>query len=303
MNLTNDEINNNGIPKKSFIHNLLKLMRPKQWVKNLFVIGPLIFSVSFLEPKKIEYSLIAFILFCLISSTVYIMNDIVDVEKDRIHPKKRNRPIASGAIKVPAAVVSLLVLLAISLIGSYLINFELFIVIILYFINNILYSFKIKHIVIVDVISIAIGFILRVIAGGIAIDVNLSGWILLCTFFISLFLGFEKRKNELLKLQGNANEHRKILDDYSEELLNQISNICVPCTLVSYAMYTFIGHPNPYMMLTNLFVVYGLFRYKYLVIKKGEGGSPTEALLTDKALIINIILWAVASMVILVWFS
>ena len=166
-----------------------------------------------------------------------------------------------------------------------------------------LYSFKIKHIVIVDVISIAIGFILRVVAGGIAIDVKLSGWILLCTFFISLFLGFEKRKNEIIKLQGNANEHRKILDDYSEDLLNEISNISIPCTLVSYAMYTFIGHPNPYMMITNLFVVYGLFRYKYLVIKKGEGGSPTEVLITDKPLIVNIILWAITSMIILLWFS
>ena len=302
MNLTNEKINDDNT-KKSFIHNLLKLMRPKQWVKNFFVIGPLIFSLGFLDPKKILSSFIAFILFCLISSTVYIMNDIVDIEKDKMHPKKKNRPLASEAIKIPTAIVSLLILLSISLIGSYLINFGLFIIMILYFINNILYSFKIKHVVIIDVISIAIGFILRVIAGGIAIDVTLSGWILLCTFFISLFLGFEKRKNEILKLQGNANEHRKILDDYSEDLLNQISNICVPCTLVSYAIYTFIGHPNPYMMLTNLFVVYGLFRYKYLVIKKGEGGSPTEALITDKALIINIILWAIASMIILLWFN
>ncbi|MGL4741020.1 MAG: decaprenyl-phosphate phosphoribosyltransferase [Sarcina sp.] len=299
MSFTNEEKKDNA----SFFPSLLKLMRPKQWVKNLFVIGPLIFSLSFLSPGKIEKSIIAFILFCLISSTVYIMNDIVDVEKDRIHPKKKNRPIASGAIKIPAAIVSLLVLLVISLGTAYFINIALFIVLIIYFVNNILYSFKIKHIVIVDVISIAIGFILRVIAGGIAIDVKLSGWILLCTFFISLFLGFEKRKNEIIKLQGNANEHRKILDDYSEDLLTQISNISVPCTLVSYAMYTFIGHPNPYMMLTNLFVVYGMFRYKYLVLKKGIGGSPTEALLKDKALIINIILWAISCMVILLWFN
>lgn len=301
MTFTNDEKNSNNIQKGSFITNLIKLMRPKQWVKNLFVLGPLIFSLSFLKPRKIEYSIIAFILFCLISSTVYIMNDIVDVEKDKIHPKKKNRPIASGAIKIPAAIISLIILLAISLIASYFVNFDLFIVILIYFINNILYSFKIKHIVIIDVISIAIGFILRVIAGALVIDVKLSGWILLCTFFISLFLGFEKRRNELLKLKGNATEHRKILDDYSEDLLNQISNICVPCTLVSYAMYTFIGHSNPYMMFTNIFVVYGIFRYKYLVLQKGQGGSPTEALLTDKSLIINIILWAISSMIILMY--
>lgn len=187
--------------------------------------------------------------------------------------------------------------------ASFLINIGLFVVILIYFLNNVLYSFKIKHVVIIDVISIAIGFILRVIAGGLAIDVTLSGWILLCTFFISLFLGFEKRRNELIKLEGNANEHRKILDDYSDELLNQISNISITCTLVSYSIYTFIGHPNPYMIFTNIFVVYGVFRYKYLVLKKGEGGSPTEALMKDKSLIVNIILWGIASMIILLFFN
>ena len=236
-------------------------------------------------------------------SVSVIMNDIVDVDKDRIHPKKKNRPIASGAIKVPTAIISLIILLIVSLSVSFILDFKLFIILLIYFANNILYSFKVKHIVIVDVISIAIGFILRVIAGGVAIDVKLSGWILLCTFFISLFLGFEKRRNEIIKLQGEANEHRKILDDYSNELLTQLSNITVPCTLISYAMYTFIGHSNPYMMITNLFVVYGLFRYKYIVIKKGVGGSPTEALLTDKGLIINIILWAITCMTILLWFN
>ncbi|NGU67654.1 decaprenyl-phosphate phosphoribosyltransferase, partial [Clostridium perfringens] len=205
---------NNKI-EKSFIINLLKLMRPKQWIKNFFVFGALIFSYSFLNLNKTIAALIAFILFCLISSTVYIMNDILDVEKDRIHPKKRFRPIASGAISIKQATIALVVLLAISMISSFMINKGLFFILVLYFINNIFYSFKIKNIVILDVISIAVGFILRVIAGGVAIDVSLSGWILLCTFFISLFLGFEKRRNEIIKLEGKANEHRKILDDYS----------------------------------------------------------------------------------------
>ncbi|EOU1486827.1 decaprenyl-phosphate phosphoribosyltransferase [Clostridium perfringens] len=291
---------NNKI-EKSFIINLLKLMRPKQWIKNFFVFGALIFSYSFLNLNKTIAALIAFILFCLISSTVYIMNDILDVEKDRVHPKKRFRPIASGAISIKKATIALVVLLAISMISSFMINKGLFFILVLYFINNIFYSFKIKNIVILDVISIAVGFILRVIAGGVAIDVSLSGWILLCTFFISLFLGFEKRRNEIIKLEGKANEHRKILDDYSDELLKQFSDITLTCTVISYAMYTFVAYENAYMMITNIFVVYGLFRYKYLSMKKGEGGSPTETVLTDKSIIIDVILWAITSIIILLY--
>ncbi|MDK0957126.1 decaprenyl-phosphate phosphoribosyltransferase [Clostridium perfringens] len=291
---------NNKI-EKSFIINLLKLMRPKQWIKNFFVFGALIFSYSFLNLNKTIAALIAFILFCLISSTVYIMNDILDVEKDRVHPKKRFRPIASGAISIKKATIALVVLLAISMISSFMINKGLFFILVLYFINNIFYSFKIKNIVILDVISIAVGFILRVIAGGVAIDVSLSGWILLCTFFISLFLGFEKRRNEIIKLEGKANEHRKILDDYSDELLKQFSDITLTCTVIAYSMYTFVAYNTSYMMLTNIFVVYGLFRYKYLSMKKGEGGSPTETVLTDKSIIIDVILWAITSIIILLY--
>lgn len=291
----------NNKVKKSFIINLLKLMRPKQWIKNFFVFGALIFSYSFLNLNKTIAALIAFILFCLISSTVYIMNDILDVEKDRVHPKKRFRPIASGAISIKQASVALVVLLAISMISSFMINKGLFFILVLYFINNIFYSFKIKNIVILDVISIAVGFILRVIAGGVAIDVSLSGWILLCTFFISLFLGFEKRRNEIIKLEGKANEHRKILDDYSDELLKQFSDITLTCTVISYAMYTFVAYENAYMMITNIFVVYGLFRYKYLSMKKGQGGSPTETVMTDKSIIIDVILWVITSVVILLY--
>lgn len=291
----------NNKVEKSFIINLLKLMRPKQWIKNFFVFGALIFSYSFLNPNKTIAALIAFILFCLISSTVYIMNDILDVEKDRVHPKKRFRPIASGAISIKQASIALVVLLAISMISSFMINKGLFFILVLYFINNIFYSFKIKNIVILDVISIAVGFILRVIAGGVAIDVSLSGWILLCTFFISLFLGFEKRRNEIIKLEGKANEHRKILDDYSDELLKQFSDITLTCTVISYAMYTFVAYENAYMMITNIFVVYGLFRYKYLSMKKGQGGSPTETVMTDKSIIIDVILWVITSVVILLY--
>lgn len=301
MEMRNQNNNETNKESQGFFISLFKLMRPKQWIKNFFVFGALIFSYSFLNFSKVEYSILAFILFCLISSTVYIMNDILDVDKDRIHPKKRLRPIASGAISIKEAKISLFILLIISMISALMINRSLFFVLVVYFVNNILYSFKIKKIVILDVISIAIGFILRVIAGGVVINVSLSGWILLCTFFISLFLGFEKRRNELIKLEGKANEHRKILDDYSEELLKQFSDITLTCTVISYAMYTFVAYKSSYMMITNIFVVYGLFRYKYLSMKKGEGGSPTETVLTDKSIIIDVILWAITSVVILLW--
>lgn len=292
------------VVKRGFLFNILKLMRPKQWIKNLFVFAPLLFSYSFAEAGKIEKSILTFILFSLISSTVYVMNDILDVESDRVHPKKKLRPIASGAIKVPQAIGALIVLLLVSLIGSYFVDIKLFAVIVLYLINNLLYSFKIKHIVIVDIVSIAIGFILRITAGALVIDVKLSGWIILCTFFISLFLGFEKRRNELVKLSGKAGEHRKILEDYSEDLLTQYSNISITCTLVCYAIYTFVAYPaNNYMMFTNIFVVYGLFRYKYLADKKGTGGSPTEAVLTDKTIMIDVLLWIISSAVIIIYFN
>ncbi|MDZ5254249.1 decaprenyl-phosphate phosphoribosyltransferase [Clostridium sp. LIBA-8841] len=297
------EKNNNEISSKqeSFFVSLFKLMRPKQWIKNFFVFGALIFSYSFLDLNKDIYAIITFILFCLISSTVYIMNDILDVEKDRVHPKKRFRPIASGAISIKEAEIALFILLVFSMTCAFFINRKLFFILAVYFINNIFYSFKIKNVVILDVISIAFGFILRVIAGGVVIDVSLSGWILLCTFFIALFLGFEKRRNEIIKLEEKATEHRKILDDYSDELLKQFSDITLTCTVIAYAMYTFVAYDTSYMMITNVFVIYGLFRYKYLSMKKGQGGSPTETILTDKSIIIDVILWAVTSVIILLW--
>ncbi|MDK0616302.1 decaprenyl-phosphate phosphoribosyltransferase [Clostridium perfringens] len=294
---------NMNIKQKSFWINLFKLMRPKQWIKNFFVFGALIFSYSFLDLNKDIYAILAFILFSLVSSSVYIMNDILDVEKDRIHPKKKFRPIASGAISIKKAQLAFFILLAFSMIFAFLINRSLFFILTIYFINNIIYSFKMKNIVILDVISIAFGFILRVIAGGVVIGVSLSGWILLCTFFISLFLGFEKRRNEIIKLEGKANEHRKILEDYSDELLKQFSDITLTCTIVAYAIYTFVAYNTSYMMITNIFVIYGLFRYKYLSMKKGEGGSPTETILADRGIIIDVLLWGIISIIILLWIA
>ncbi|MBZ4663764.1 MAG: UbiA prenyltransferase [Caloramator sp.] len=283
------------------MNKYIELMRPKQWIKNFFVFGAIIFSKKFLEVESILKVILTFFSFCLISSSVYIMNDIKDLEQDKIHPKKKNRPIASGRVSIKSAIIEMIVLIIVSLSTAFYLNKYLLIILLIYFINNIIYTFKVKHLVLLDVISIAIGFILRVIAGGVVINVELSVWILLCTLFISLFLGFEKRKNELKCLEGDATKHRKILDDYSIKFLDDISNIVCGCTIIFYSLYTFFAYKHKYMMITDIFVIYGLFRYKYLTEIKDLGGSPTEAVLTDIGIIVDVILWGIFSAAILLF--
>ncbi|CDF59246.1 decaprenyl-phosphate phosphoribosyltransferase [Thermobrachium celere] len=281
------------------MNKYIELMRPKQWIKNFFVFGAIIFSKKFLEIESLTKVILAFLSFCLISSAVYIMNDIKDLEQDKVHPKKKHRPIASGKVSIRNAIIEMILLIIISLSTAFYLNKFLLIILLIYFINNVIYTFKVKHIVLLDVISIAIGFILRVIAGGVVINVELSVWIILCTLFISLFLGFEKRKNELKCLENDATKHRRILDDYSIKFLDDISNIVCGCTIIFYSLYTFFAYSHKYMMITNIFVIYGLFRYKYLTEIKDLGGSPTEAVLTDKGIIIDVILWGICSSIII----
>ena len=277
----------------------LKLLRPRQWIKNFFVFGALIFSFSFTDPSKVLLSVLAFILFSLTSSSVYILNDIVDVEKDKVHPRKKNRPIASGLVSKKSAIVLMICLLAIVLISSFILNKMLTLTLVLYLINNLFYSFKLKQIVLLDVFSISLGFILRVVAGGVAIGVMLSPWILMCTLFISLFLGFEKRRAEISVLGDSRGDHRAILDEYSPEFLDQLTTISTTCTLMFYALYSVLAYEYQPMYITNIFVIYGVFRYKYLVHKSPCGDSPTEAVLTDKCIIIDVFLWVICSILIL----
>lgn len=243
---------------------------------------------------------LTFLAFCLISSTVYIMNDIIDVEQDRNHPKKKNRPIASGKVTKNKALLQMVLLIIIGFSIALALNKYLVLILGIYLVNNVLYSFKVKHVVLLDVMSIAFGFLMRVIAGGVVLNVHLTVWILLCTLFISLFLGFEKRKNELKSLQEDASKHRKILDNYSIEFLNDLSNIVCACTIIFYALYTFFAYKHQYMTITNLFVIYGMFRYKYLADIKGDAGSPTEAVLSDKAIAIDVLLWVLTTVIILI---
>jgi len=282
------------------ISAFIKLLRPKQWIKNLFVFAPLIFAKHVFEYNYLTTVLAAFILFCLISSGVYILNDIIDCEKDRLHPKKKNRPIASGIVSKTEGGVLLLILLPLVLVASFFVDVYFGFVILLYFVNNTLYSFKIKHMVILDVMSIAVGFLLRVIGGALVIRVYISPWILLCTLLLSLFLGFSKRRNELVVLETGAENHRKILEEYSLEFIDNMLSIITASTVMAYSLYTFSTNNKNYnMMVTIPFVLYGIFRYQYIIYKKKEGGSPEETVLSDIPLIVTIALWGILSIVIL----
>lgn len=280
------------------ILNIIKLMRPNQWIKNFFVFGPILFSRSF-EPEIITNNILAFISFCLISSSVYMFNDVIDIENDKKHPKKCMRPLASGAVKIKEAVIVGSLLLIVSISASLYVNKYITVILVIYLFNNILYSFKLKHIVIVDIISIALGFILRVLAGSIATQVLPSNWILLCTFFISLFLGFSKRRNEIIILGEKSDSHRKILSEYSETFLDQIILIVLCCTIIFYSMYAVLGTENRYMVITIIFVAYGIFRYCYLLYVKKVTGGPTEIVTSDKPLIMSVLGWVIACFIIL----
>lgn len=282
------------------VKEYIKLMRPKQYIKNLFVMAAIIFSSKILDLDAVYKTIIAFIAFCLISSSVYILNDIVDIEKDKLHPKKCKRPLASGAISKGSAWVLFGLLVIVSISMSFLINTSLTFILVLYLINNLLYSFKIKNVILLDVFSIAFGFILRVCAGSVAINAELSNWIILCTFFLSLYLGLGKRKKEISTLKDNAVEHRKILREYNDEVLNQMMTVVLSSTIVCYALYSTSNPKNPNMILTTIFVVYGVLRYNY-IINTTEEGNPTDVVLNDRSLQVNVLLWVLSCLFIIIF--
>ncbi|MDB8789322.1 decaprenyl-phosphate phosphoribosyltransferase [Romboutsia sp. 1001216sp1] len=298
QNLKEEIVIEDSIIKENIIGQYIKLMRPNQYIKNLFVVAALIFSNNIGNLDLIYKTIIAFISFCLISSAVYVLNDIVDIEKDKLHPKKCKRPLASGKIKIQNAVVLLIGLVVVALVLSSKINLKLTAIIFIYLINNLLYSFKIKNVVLLDVFSIAIGFILRVCAGSVAIGVELSSWIILCTFFLSLYLGLGKRKKEIEGLKNQAGEHRKILKEYNPEIINQMMGVVLSSVIVCYALYSTSNPDKPQMIYTTIFVVYGVLRYNY-IINTTEEGNPTDVVLKDRTLQINVILWVLSCLLIL----
>jgi 4-hydroxybenzoate polyprenyltransferase len=278
------------------LNPFLKLSRPKQWTKNLFVFGALFFSQEMFQSERVIAALLTFVAFCLISSSVYVLNDIVDVEKDRQHPKKRNRPIAAGTVKVPAAIVYGVLLLIVALTLAWFIEFRVFGILLVYFVMNILYSFWLKHVVLIDVFVIALGFVFRVSAGSYALPVEPSPWLLLCTLLLALFLGLSKRRAELILLASGAKSHRKILDDYSDDkLIDQLIGIVSSTTIMAYSLYTFSSPNGQRMMYTIPFVIYAIFRYMFLVYKREGGGEPANILLKDKPFLISCLLWALTA--------
>lgn len=272
-------------------------IRPKQWYKNLIVFIAIVFSHNLTSASAWIDSITAFIIFCLLSGSVYITNDIIDIKKDRQHPIKRNRPIASGKLKRSHASIIALILLAGSLYGAFSLNTLSGLVSISYFLLFLMYSLWLKHIVIVDILTISTGFVIRAIAGAIAISVVFSPWLVICTFLLALFLALGKRRHELVLLGSNANNHRKILDDYSVPMLEQMISIITSSLIVAYSMYTFLTG-NYYMMLTIPFAIYGLFRYLHLIHLNEFGGEP-EMIFKDHPTLFNLLAWMIITIFIL----
>ncbi|HEU0108470.1 MAG TPA: decaprenyl-phosphate phosphoribosyltransferase [Vicinamibacteria bacterium] len=274
-------------------------LRPHQWTKNLVVFAAPALSKHLFERGPLEKSVLGFVIFCALSGTVYLLNDVADLERDRLHPLKRLRPIASGAL-APRSAVTIAIGLALgSLAGSMLLGGWFAVCAVAYLALNVAYSFRLKEIVILDVLSVSIGFVLRAWAGGEAIGVLVSDWLLVCTLLLALFLALAKRRHELVSLTTSATGHRKILAEYSPYLLDQMISVVTASCLTAYAFYTMAPdtvqkYRTERLAWTIPFVLYGIFRYLYLVHQKEKGGSPTDILATDRPLLLNVFLWALA---------
>ncbi|HEX7541210.1 MAG TPA: decaprenyl-phosphate phosphoribosyltransferase [Anaerolineales bacterium] len=275
---------------------LLKTIRPRQWTKNAFLFAALVFDGKLFHLPDFLRTLAGFGLFCLISSSVYIFNDLLDVEADRQHPVKKNRPIASGKLPVPAALAAGAILSLLAMALGYLLAWQFTLTILVYFAMMLAYSKWLKHVPILDVLILAAGFVLRVHAGTTLIVVErFSPWLYVLMTLLALYLGFGKRRAELAMLANNSANHRKVLDGYTIPLLDQFITIVSGTTILAYSLYTFFRLPdNHTLMLTIPFVIYAIFRYLYLIQVKNIGGEPEEILLSDRPFQISIFLWGLA---------
>ncbi len=290
----------------TFVPPLLRSLRPHQWTKNWFVFAPLVFGRALGEPISLGRSAAAFALFCALSSAVYLLNDLVDRDRDRLHPQKRNRPIASGTLDPRVAFVAMLGLAAAALAGAFALNPTLLALAGTYAIVNIAYSFGLKRIVIVDVMIVSSGYVLRVLAGGAAIAVPVSAWLLLCTIFLALFLALSKRRHELVTAVADASLQREVLGHYSPAFVDQMINVVSASTLLSYALYTTSPETlerfgSRFLLYTIPFVLFGIFRYLYLTYQVHNEHSPTEAMLTDAPFVVNLALWGIAAVAVVYW--
>lgn len=279
------------------LRSYLKLIRPEQWIKNAFVFAPLVFSKELFEPTQFFTAMTASIAFCLTASSIYIINDISDINADRAHPLKRDRPLAAGAIKRTQAYALLGMLLLASGYIAFQTNPRFQLVLGTYFVMNLAYSLKLKEVVLLDVFTIAAGFVLRVLGGAFAIDVQVSSWIVLCTLFLSLFLGFAKRRGELLLVhQVRPKTERRVLGSYSVGFVDQMLTIAAAGTVISYALYTVAPRTvevfgTEKMIYTTVFVTYGMFRYLFLIHMTDSTENPTKAVTSDIPIIVVTVLW------------
>jgi 4-hydroxybenzoate polyprenyltransferase len=277
---------------------ILKTMRPRQWTKNIFVLAAVVFDRQLDHPQALLHSIAGMLLFCLLSSIVYIINDIVDVEADRVHPSKRNRPIASGILPIRVAIITTVVLSLLTIPFAFWLSPSFALIALIYLLVNLAYSTRLKHVPIVDVLILALCYVLRVGAGVTLISVErFSPWLYIVMTLLALYLGFGKRRAELALLAGESHTHRRVLDGYTIPFLDQLITIVSSSTIISYSLYTFFAPnlpANHSMMLTIPFVLFGIFRYLYLIQIKQEGGAPEEILLKDRPLQIVVLLWGAA---------
>lgn len=288
------------------IREIVISMRPRQWLKNTFVLAALVFSRRFTEAETVLLALAAFVSFSLLSGAVYLLNDLADAAEDRLHAVKRNRPVARGALSPRAAGTAAAAAAGIGLAGAFAVNPNLGLVAAGYLLLMVLYSFLLKRVVIVDALAIALGFIFRVLAGGVAIGVPVSEWLLICTFLLALFLALCKRRHELVLLGEGAARHREILAEYSPVLLDQMIAVVTSSTVMAYALYTLWPRTrlevSPRLYYSIPFVLYGIFRYLYLVHRKEGGGEPGRTLMADRALLFDVLLWVAAVVLVLRFF-
>jgi len=287
-------MNGPGIPRA-----LLASLRPQQWIKNLVVLAALAFSKHLFDPPAVARAGVAFAVFCALAGVVYLVNDLSDLERDRLHPAKRSRPLASGALPIGVARVASAVLLLASLAASWALGTGFLLCAASYLALGFAYSLGLKHVVILDVLAVALGFVLRAVAGAVAIGVHFSPWLLVCTILLALFLALAKRRHELVTLEKAAASHRQILAEYSPYLLDQMIGVVTASCLTAYAFYTLAPetvekYQTERLALTIPFVIYGIFRYLYLVHQRDQGGSPGDVLLADRPLLAAVALWAAA---------
>ena len=289
---------------RSTAASLFVSLRPDQWTKNLIVFAALIFAVKLLDPAATAKASAAFLIFCALSGAVYLFNDVSDRAQDRLHPVKAKRPIASGDLAPGAAMMFAAVLSAIALAAAFMLRPAFGVAAAAYLALFVVYTRSLKHVVVLDVMTIAIGFVLRAVAGGLVINVHISNWLLVCTMLGALFLGLAKRRHEITLLAAGAKGHRRILEEYDPYLLDQMIGVVAAATMVAYIIYCASPETHAYfgtewMVLTTPFPIYGLFRYLYLVHRKAGGGSPSDMLLEDRPLLACVLLWGITAITII----